>query len=127
MDEAAVRRACLLSPLLDTPSRESFAPHPPHLKVVRLSARQSFSRPRRSSLSPQRHSSKMRLEKLTKYSFTRGILKDLEPIGSGEPTQGGWHQAGDLAEEVPFRHEVEALGAAPRAKFRSIPLSEAGV
>jgi hypothetical protein len=53
---------------LEASSRESFSPHPLHSKTVRLSFRQSDSRPKRSSFSPHRHSSTMLFEQGTKCS-----------------------------------------------------------
>jgi hypothetical protein len=48
--------------------RERFFPHPPHVKMVCPSFRQSASRPRRINFSPHRHSSTMLSEQAIKRS-----------------------------------------------------------
>ena len=58
----------LSSLLLEESARESFFPHPLHVKTVCSSFRQSASRPRRISSSPHRHSSAILFEQVTKCS-----------------------------------------------------------
>src|SRR5215217_6576338 len=74
--------ATLLETLLGTSLRESFSPHSLHSKTVCPSLRQSALRPRRSSFSPHRHSSKMLFEKGIKCSGSTsetGCIRHLLP------------------------------------------------